>query len=109
LEDVSADVFATKSEINALLATRSDLEPEIDEKDAKSHQKGKQPTLYNENKTLLSEYLNSNEYIQVKAYKVSCFDFNCLKDNMFANSNLLNAFIALSADGIPNVRFHFFI
>jgi hypothetical protein len=65
--------------------------------------------LYDKNKTPLSEYLNSDEYIQVRAYKVFYFDFNRLEGNMFANGNLLNAFIVLSADGIPNVRFHFFI
>jgi hypothetical protein len=104
LEDVSTDVFATKSEINALLATRYDSKPDVDEEDTESHQKGKKPTLYDEDETLLSQYLNSDEYI-----RVPCFNFNRLESNMFANGDLLNAFIALSADGIPNVRFHFLI
>jgi hypothetical protein len=92
-----------------LFALKSDLKFKIDEKNVKFHQKGKQPTLYNKNEMPLSKYLNNNKYIQVKAYKISCFDFNQLKSNMFANSDLLNAFIALSADGILNIRFYFFI
>jgi hypothetical protein len=63
LKDVSTDVFATKFEINTLLATRYDLELEINEEDIESYQEGKKPTLYDENKMLLSEYLNSNKYI----------------------------------------------
>jgi hypothetical protein len=63
LKDVSTDVFATKFEINALLATRYDLKPDVDEEDAESHQEGKKPTLYDEDETPLSQYLNSNEYI----------------------------------------------
>jgi hypothetical protein len=109
LEDVSTDVFATKSKINALLATGYDLKPDVNEEDAKSHQEGKKPTLYDEDETPLSQYLNSDEYIQVEAHRVSRFDFNRLESNMFANGDLLNAFIASSADGIPNVRFHFLI
>jgi hypothetical protein len=46
-----------------LLATKSDLKLKINEKDVKSYQKGKQPMLYNKNKTPLSKYLNNNEYI----------------------------------------------
>jgi hypothetical protein len=98
-----------KSEINALLSTGYDSKPYVNEEDTESHQKGKKPTLYNEDETPLSQYLNSNKYIRVKAHKVSCFDLNQLKSNMFANSDLLNAFIASSANGILNVRFHFFI
>ncbi len=109
MEDVSTDVFATKSEINALLATRYDLKPNVDEEDAESHQEGKKPTLYDEDETPLSQYLNSDKYIRVGAHRVSCFDLNRLKSNMFANGDLLNTFIVLSADGIPNVRFHFLI
>jgi hypothetical protein len=37
LKDVSADVFATKSEINTLFAIRFNLKPEIDEEDVESH------------------------------------------------------------------------
>jgi hypothetical protein len=73
------------------------------------YQEGKKPTLYDEDETPLLQYLNSDKYIRVKAHKVSCFDFNQLKSNMFANSNLLNAFIALLANGILNIRFHFLI
>jgi hypothetical protein len=109
LEDVSTDVFATKFEINVLLVTGYDSEPDVDEKDTESHQKGKKLTLYDKDKTPLSQYLNSDEYIQVRAYKVSRFDFNQLESNMFANGDLLNAFIVSSANGIPNVRFHFLI
>ncbi len=109
MEDVSTDVFATKSEINALLATRYDSEPDVNEEDAESHQKGKKPTLYDEDETPLLQYLNSDEYIQVGAHRVSRFDLNQLESNMFVNGDLLNAFIASSADGIPNVRFHFLI
>jgi hypothetical protein len=76
LEDVNTDVFATKFEINALLATGYDSKPDVDEEDAESHQKGKKPTLYDEDKTPLLQYLNSDEYIQVGAHKVSRFDFN---------------------------------
>jgi hypothetical protein len=109
LKDVSTDVFATKFEINALLATGYDSKPDVDEEDAESHQEGKNPTLYDEDETPLSQYLNSDEYIRVGAHKVSRFDLNRLENNMFANGDLLNAFIASSADGIPNVRFHFLI
>jgi hypothetical protein len=77
-----------KSEINTLLAIKSDLEPEINEKDIESHQKGKQPTLYDENEMSLSEYLNNNKYIRVRAHKVSRFDFNHLKSNMFISNTL---------------------
>jgi hypothetical protein len=63
LEDVSTDVFATKSEINALLATGYDSELDVDEEDTESHQEGKKPTLYDEDETPLSQYLNSDEYI----------------------------------------------
>ncbi len=109
MKNVSADIFAIKFKINVLFATKSDLKLKINKKDVKSHQKEKQSMLYDENKTLLLKYLNSNKYIQVKAHKVSYFDFNHLKDNIFANSNLLNAFIILLVDGISNVRFYFFI
>ncbi len=109
MEDVSTDVFATKSKINALLATGYDSEPDVDEEDAESYQEGKKSTLYDEDETPLSQYLNSDEYIQVGAHRVSRFDLNRLESNMFANGDLLNAFIALSADGILNVRFHFLI
>jgi hypothetical protein len=36
-----------------LLAIRYDLEPNINEKNVESHQKGKKPTLYDENETPL--------------------------------------------------------
>ncbi len=54
MKDVSTDVFAMKSEINALLATGYDLEPDVDEEDAESHQEGKKSTLYDEDETPLS-------------------------------------------------------
>jgi hypothetical protein len=92
-----------------LLATIYDLKPNVNEKDAEYHQKRKKPTLYDEDKTPLLQYLNSNKYIQVKAHRVFYFNFNELKSNMFVNSDLLNAFILSSANGISNVRFHFLI
>jgi hypothetical protein len=43
-----------KFEINVLLATRYNLKLNVNKKDVKSYQKGKKPTLYNEDKTPLS-------------------------------------------------------
>ncbi len=107
MQAVSAELFATHSELQALL--KSDVVAETgtndDNDDDNNNAKNKLPALYDDNEVPLSHDMANDDYIIFGPHKVSKFDVTRLERNMFANADILNAYISSLASNDNGVSF----
>ena len=116
MEAVSTELFATKQEIQTLLAGNllkedSEVKEKEDEDPENGNQgnKGKVPALYDEGEVKLSDCLSNDEYIKVGQHQVSRFDITRLEAGMFANADVLNAYMDSIARQNENVSSNIYL
>ena len=102
MEFVFIELFADKLELVQLL----DLEPSKVQKEEQNNtvvDKGKSPSLYNNDEVPLSTTMANDDYINAGSSKISKFDVSQLKGNFFTNGDILNAYISTLAFNVIKV------
>ena len=96
------ELFTNKLELAQLLDVEHS-EVQEEEQDETVVDKGKSPSLYNDDEVPLSTTMANDDYINAGSSKISKFDVSQLKGNFFTNGDVLNAYISTLASDVIGV------